>query len=109
MKRRKSKTCRSISSLRRLFTRGGRLRFEPLEDRDLLATLTVNSALDMQLGGLAQQFAAGEFTSLRENIHKPARCYSAAELVERVTGQPLSHKPLIAYLREKLTPLYELS
>ena len=30
----------------------------------------------------------------------------AGELCRRVTGQPLSHQPLIAYLRAKYAPLY---
>ena len=34
------------------------------------------------------------------------RCYTAAELVERVTGKPLSHEPLLAHLRGKFGPLY---
>ena len=67
---------------------------------------------DRELGGLNEQFARGEFTGLREwlnqKVHHPGRCYSAAELVEHVTGAPLSHKPLIQYLRAKLEPLYQL-
>ncbi len=62
------------------------------------------------LGDLDTQFAAGEFSPLlqwlRKNIHSQGQCYTAAELVQRVTGQPLSHKPLIASLRGKLAPLY---
>ena len=30
----------------------------------------------------------------------------ARELVEQVTGQSLSHQPLLSYLRGKLEPLY---
>lgn len=65
---------------------------------------------DQDLGGLDEQFARGEFeplkTWLNTSIHQRGQCYSAAELAERVTGQPLSHKPLIDYLRNKLGPLY---
>jgi carboxypeptidase Taq len=43
---------------------------------------------------------------LRENIHRHGRRYKAGELVERVTGAPLSHGPFVAYLREKYGPLY---
>ena len=32
--------------------------------------------------------------------------YRAGELCKRVTGKPLSHKPLIAYLKQKYAPLY---
>jgi len=65
---------------------------------------------DADLGGLAAQFARGEFAPLREwlgeKIHRHGQCYSAAELVERVTGKPLSHEPLMRYLKGKLEPLY---
>ncbi len=65
---------------------------------------------DRELGGLDEQFARGEFNPLRhwlnDKIHQPGQCYRAAELVERVTGEPLSHSYLIEYLRGKLGPLY---
>lgn len=65
------------------------------------------------VGPLDEQFERGEFASLlgwlREKIHRQGQCYSARELVETVTGQPLSHDWLIAYLREKYTSYYDLS
>jgi carboxypeptidase Taq len=68
---------------------------------------------ETELGALEQQFARGEFQPLgqwlRGKIHRVGQCYSAAELVERVTGKPLSHAPLIAHLRAKLGPLYRLN
>lgn len=67
---------------------------------------------DRDLGGLAEQFARGEFQPLKkwlnENIHHPGQCYTAAELIQRVTGQPLSPAPLMRHLRGKLGPLYGL-
>lgn len=45
---------------------------------------------------------------LRANIHAHGRRYRAGELVERVTGRPLSIDPLMSYLDEKLTPIYGL-
>ena len=67
---------------------------------------------DAQLGGLHAQFAKGEFSPLRnwlkDNIHAYGQCYSATELVERITGKPLSHEPLMRHLRGKLEPLYGL-
>lgn len=67
-------------------------------------------AAERDLGSLADQFARGEFQPLREwlnrNVHAPGRCYSAAELARRVTGQELSHDPLMRHLRGKLGPLY---
>ena len=65
---------------------------------------------DRDCGGLQAQFARGEFSALREwlgkTIHNEGRRYTAAQLVERVTGKPLSHDALIRHLRGKLEPLY---
>jgi carboxypeptidase Taq len=65
-----------------------------------------------QLGDLHAQFAKGEFLPLRnwlgEQIHSAGQCYTANELVSRVTGEPLSHEPFMRHLREKLAPLYGL-
>jgi carboxypeptidase Taq len=65
---------------------------------------------DADCHGLPQQFQSGEFSSLREwlaaKIHRQGRRYSAAELVERVTGKPLAHDALIRHLRAKFGPLY---
>lgn len=65
---------------------------------------------DQNLGGLGKQFARGEFAPLREwlrtNIHARGQCYTAGELAEIVTGQPLSHAALIRYLKNRLGPIY---
>jgi carboxypeptidase Taq len=62
------------------------------------------------LGGLSALFGRGEFDPLKSwlnaQIHHRGQCYSAAELVQLVTGQPLSPAPLIRHLRGKLEPLY---
>jgi carboxypeptidase Taq len=62
--------------------------------------------------GLVDGFARGEFTPLREwlnrNIHAHGRRYSPSELVQRVTGKPLSAEPLMRHLEGKLRPLYGL-
>jgi carboxypeptidase Taq len=65
------------------------------------------------LGDLESQFARGEFKPLldwlRKYIHRVGHCYSAPGLVQRVTGEPLSHRPLIAHLRRTLGPLYGIA
>jgi carboxypeptidase Taq len=65
---------------------------------------------DRDLGGLTSMFGRGEFDPLKswlnEMIHHRGQCYTAAELVQLITGQPLSHAPLIRHLRGKLEPLY---
>lgn len=67
---------------------------------------------ETDIGPLDEQFAAGEFAPLRQwlnrKIHAVGKRYTASELVEQITGQPLSHEPLVRYLRDKLSPLYEL-
>ena len=65
---------------------------------------------DADLGGLAAMFAAGDFRPLfdwlRQNIHRHGQRYTAAELVERVTGRPLSASPLVEHLQNKIESSY---
>ena len=65
-----------------------------------------------ELGDLHAMFARGEFTPLnnwmREKIHRQGKRYRASRLVEVVTGKPLSHEPMMRYLKEKYSPLYGL-
>lgn len=62
------------------------------------------------LGDLDTQFRRGDFLPLREwlkeKIHRQGMRYRANELVEKVTGKPLSHEPLMRHLKNKLAPLY---
>jgi carboxypeptidase Taq len=64
------------------------------------------------LPGLDDDFRHGQFTRLKhwlnEKIHRPGMRWRAGELCKRVTGKPLSHEPLLAYLRGKFLPLYEV-
>ena len=68
------------------------------------------AAADAELGGLGAQFARGEFQPLlawlNKHVHEPGQRYPAAVLAKRITGQPLSHRPLIDHLRAKFGPLY---
>jgi carboxypeptidase Taq len=54
---------------------------------------------------IPEQIGRGEFGTLhgwlRENIYRHGAKYTANELVERVTGGPLTIEPYVAYLREK--------
>ena len=65
------------------------------------------------VGPLDEQFARGEFAPLlewlREKIHRQGQCYTARELIEAVSGEPLSHDALIDYLRAKYTHYYQLA
>lgn len=84
------------------------------------ATYSLGSMLSAQLWETAQReiprledgIGAGEFSPLldwlRKNIHTLGRQFTAAQLTQRVTGEPLSHAPLMRYLEDKLLPLYGL-
>jgi carboxypeptidase Taq len=62
------------------------------------------------LGDLEGQFRRGEFRLLKEwlntKIHQHGQRYRAAELVAAVTGEPLSPRFFLDYLRTKFGPLY---
>jgi carboxypeptidase Taq len=61
---------------------------------------------------LEDDFRRGEFGRLKnwlnEKIHRRGQLWRAPELCRRITGKPLSHKPLLAYLQAKYAPLYGL-
>lgn len=61
---------------------------------------------------LEDDIAAARFDGLRgwlqQHIHHHGRSLTAAELVERVTGAPLSIEPYMAYLHHKFGELYAL-
>ncbi|MDA0710230.1 MAG: carboxypeptidase M32 [bacterium] len=64
------------------------------------------------IGDLDVQFSSGQFTPLKtwlnEKIHQPGQKFRAGELVETVTGKPLSHAPLLRHLKSKSGHLYGL-
>jgi carboxypeptidase Taq len=68
---------------------------------------------DADLGGIDRLSAQGDFAPLlgwlRKNIHSVGQRYSAAELVQHVTGKTLTHAPLMRHLRKKYGELYNLS
>ena len=69
-------------------------------------------AAQRDLNGLDEDFCRGEFGRLKawlnEKIHRPGMRWRAGELCRRVTGRPLTHEPLMRYLRGKYSPLYGL-
>ncbi len=62
------------------------------------------------LGDVDGDFRRGEFGRLKgwlnEKVHGQGQRWRAAALCEQVTGRPLGHEPLLAYLRGKYGPLY---
>jgi carboxypeptidase Taq len=62
------------------------------------------------LGDLDADFRVGKFARLKswlnEKVHRPGQKYRSRQLAEKITGKPLSHKPLVNYLRGKYGGLY---
>jgi len=62
------------------------------------------------LGDLDPAFARGDFGGLlgwlREKVYRHGGRYPAARLIERVTGSPPDHRPLVDGLRSKYGELY---
>jgi carboxypeptidase Taq len=67
---------------------------------------------DQDLGGTDALFKEGKFLPLKnwlnEKIHLQGKRYKAGELVKHVTGQELSHEPLMKHLHDRFDPLYGL-
>jgi carboxypeptidase Taq len=65
---------------------------------------------EQELGGLEEAFARGAFAGLlgwlRERLYRQGHRYAAAELVERVSGAPADHRPLLTERRRKYGELY---
>ncbi|HYS48925.1 MAG TPA: carboxypeptidase M32, partial [Xanthobacteraceae bacterium] len=61
---------------------------------------------------IPQEIERGEFGMLRawltERVYQHGRTYTPNELIERATGEPMSMRPYIAYLRAKYGELYRL-
>ena len=61
---------------------------------------------------IVAEISAGEFGTLhgwlKEQIYQHGSKFTAAELIERVTGGPLTIKPYIRYLNTKFGELYGL-
>lgn len=61
---------------------------------------------------IPDEMKQGKFDTLHtwliENIYKHGRKFTAPELVERVTGRPLTIKPYLQYLKTKYGGLYRL-
>ena len=70
------------------------------------------AAARRDLGDLDRQIGAGEFAPLRawltDRIYRHGRKFTAPEIVQRATGEPLSIAPYLAYLNTKYGALYRL-
>ena len=63
-----------------------------------------------ELAGLESQLSAGELTALREwlraRVHRHGAKFTAAQLLARVVGAPISVLPFVEYLERKLGEIY---
>ncbi|OAA29743.1 peptidase M32 [Kosmotoga arenicorallina S304] len=78
---------------------------------NLYAAQFFNTAVS-EIPDLHQQIAAGEISNLlqwlREKIHKHGRVYEPDELCKRVTGEELSPRYFIDYIKSKFGKIYGL-
>ena len=78
---------------------------------NILGAQFFESALDNH-PEIGSEIEVGQFGTLhgwlKENIYQHGCKFTASELVQRVTGNPLQIEPYIAYLREKYGELYDL-
>jgi carboxypeptidase Taq len=62
---------------------------------------------------IPERIASGDFATLhawlRENVYRHGAKFTAAELVQRATGGPMSIEPYLGYLWDKYQPLYDLA
>jgi len=62
------------------------------------------------LASLDDDIRRGEFGKLKawlnEKIHRRGQLHRPRELCRKITGRPLSHGPLMKYLRGKYSELY---
>ena len=76
---------------------------------NMLAAQLWYRALELR-PGLEEEFARGDFswllTWLREQVHTQGRRFDALQLAKRVTGESLSPRALLRYLRERYGALY---
>lgn len=102
----------SLGCLQDIHWSGGGIGYFPTYTLGNLYAAQLMEALRRDLGDVDASFRQGDFsgvlTWLREKVHHAGRTESAGALCQRITGQPLSHEPLLAYLRGKYTPLYQL-
>lgn len=71
------------------------------------------AAIEKEMGSLEQLTAEGRFDQinhwLKEKVYRFGAIYSSEELIESATGEPLSSKYYIDYLRKKYSEVYKLT
>ncbi len=91
---------------------GGAFGYFPTYTLGTIYSAMLWDRITVDLPDIESQVAAADFAPLlawlREHVHRPGSLYDGAELIERVTGSELDHRPLMRYLRGKYGPLYGL-
>jgi len=90
----------------------GTIGYFPTYSLGNLMSAQIYAQARQDLPGLEDSFSRGEFAPLlswlRERIHGHGRKFTARELMKREFSVELGAQPLLKYLREKYTELYEL-
>lgn len=77
-----------------------------------LAAAQLWESVTADIPDLDNQIAAGQFDDLhawlREKVHRHGAKFDTPELLERVTGRPLTAEPYLRYLKTKFGALYGL-
>jgi carboxypeptidase Taq len=72
----------------------------------------LNAAIRKDMPDLDRRVAQGQFAPIlewmRQKVHRRGSLYPPTELIRRITGQGVSTRPLLDYLRRKFVPLYGL-
>ena len=67
-------------------------------------------AANKSLGDLNEQFSQGHFEPLlqwlRTSVHQHGQRYTAGDLIQKISGKPLSDEPLTRQLQQRFCPLY---
>ena len=72
----------------------------------------ISGALREEIPTLDERIADGDFVPLlewlRDRIHRFGAIYEPHELIDRITGGPLSPEPFLTYVTEKYSEIYRL-
>jgi carboxypeptidase Taq len=91
---------------------GGAFGYFPTYTLGTIYSAMLWDRITVDLPDIDSQVAAAEFGPLlgwlRAHVHHQGSLYDGAELIQRVTGSELDHRPLMRYLWGKFGPLYGL-
>ncbi len=91
---------------------GGMIGYFPTYTLGNLYSAQFFAKLRQDIPDMGEQMERGDLSGilnwLRQNIHRHGRRYRAQDLCRKVTGKPLSHKPLIDYMNVKFGEIYGL-